>query len=662
MIRIIAREISLGRFRVGLNSIVKVMLAMVLAAAASAANAITLILDSHNQTSSSGAISTLITDGSHVEGQPASTAVWDWDGTSLTATGLFSTVSSINSSTITPTVLNDQITDLAIDTSTSTASATAYICAEGTFLAGVGASGCGGHNLGANFINESNTTWGPGLAVSQTIGGDDVLTAGAPRDITAYDFGNVADTGTGLGPNPGDQLMVGNDIAVGVPDGELLTFTMQRSVTDDAVTTAPGQAVDISVLVNDAIDDDIISLTTTVPTDGTAAVIGTPGPRTGLFVEYTPPPGFVTGTATFEFDYTVEDQDGSLTATVAVTVTDEFNANNDGTQTSPFMTVIANQTESLDVLANDTGLIDPALTVQSPVNTTPALGTATVVGSPGGAGAIHIDYTAGSTIGIDSFDYQVSDTGTGVDNATVFVEVVPLNIPVAVDDIGAIFFDEDGLPFDDGAGFVDVLANDTGRGDDPLIVTITGNPAHGFIHSIQGCEQQGFCKIWYVPEAGFFGDDSFQYQVTDDTPETSNTANVAIAVSPSQPVAVDDSAATLEDEAVTIDILENDTDLTDPVTVTILTAPANGSVSINGMSPGNAADIDVTYTPTAGAAVTADTFTYRLTDDNGTSTADVAITITLNQNKVPGSSSAVGPVGLGMLMLLPLLRFRRRSS
>ncbi|MDP7418544.1 MAG: hypothetical protein QF483_01525, partial [Gammaproteobacteria bacterium] len=96
-------------------------MALILFAIASLANAITLLLVSHNQTSSGSVISTLITDGSHVQGQPASTAAWDWDGTTLTSTGLYSAVSSVGSSPYSATILNDQVTDLSIDTATTTA-------------------------------------------------------------------------------------------------------------------------------------------------------------------------------------------------------------------------------------------------------------------------------------------------------------------------------------------------------------------------------------------------------------------------------------------------------------------------------------------------------------------------------------------------------------
>ncbi|HJP39677.1 MAG TPA: VPLPA-CTERM sorting domain-containing protein, partial [Gammaproteobacteria bacterium] len=82
----------------------------------------------------------------------------------------------------------------------------------GTFLATVGASGCGGYNLGANFSDDSSTTWGPGTTISQTIGGDDVSTS-SPRTISAYDFGFVSFTGTGL--TLGDTVTLGNGVGVG---------------------------------------------------------------------------------------------------------------------------------------------------------------------------------------------------------------------------------------------------------------------------------------------------------------------------------------------------------------------------------------------------------------------------------------------------------------
>ena len=234
-----------------LKRFVKPIMALSLMALSSAAQAVNLVLIAHNQTSSGGTNSTLITDGAHPIAGP-STAVWDWDGTTLTSTGLYSAVVAISSNPNNAAVLSDQVTDLAIDTSTGTGDGTAYSCLEGTFLSTVGASGCGGHNLGANFQNESTTTWGPGLALSRTIGGDDVAT-GPQRDIAAYDFGTLEyepDTITSVDDlKIGDRVLIGNGIEFvrnpgpgdsTFPGAELLTFIVEASAVDDSVSITPG--------------------------------------------------------------------------------------------------------------------------------------------------------------------------------------------------------------------------------------------------------------------------------------------------------------------------------------------------------------------------------------------------------------------------------------
>jgi len=200
----------------------KLLLAMTLFAIATAANAVQVNLITVNQTSSSGTISTLITDGSHIQGQPATTATFFWDGTSITSTGLYSSVGSLSSLPTSPTILNDQAVDLSINTSgTGTGNATSYTCVEGTFLAGVGFNGCGNYSLGNNYTDESTTVWS-GLSVSQTLGGDDT-SAGPPRTISAFNGFNVV-TLTGTGFNPGDIINIGNGIPLGTPSGDSFTF------------------------------------------------------------------------------------------------------------------------------------------------------------------------------------------------------------------------------------------------------------------------------------------------------------------------------------------------------------------------------------------------------------------------------------------------------
>ncbi len=205
----------------------KVISGLLLFAISWAANAIPVVLVTHEVTSNnSGAIVTnLITDGSHVSGiAPASTATWDWDGSTLTGTGFYGATSALGGSPYTLTLVSDQVTDLVIATGGTPggiASASSYTCVEGTFLPSVGFSGCGGYSFGSNFIDESTTIWS-GTSVSQTLGGDDVF-FGPIRTLVTFDYGLDGIAGVD-GLTAGDLIVIGNGIAVGAPGGEAMTF------------------------------------------------------------------------------------------------------------------------------------------------------------------------------------------------------------------------------------------------------------------------------------------------------------------------------------------------------------------------------------------------------------------------------------------------------
>jgi len=87
------------------------------------------------------------------------------------------------------------------------------------------------------------------------------------------------------------------------------------------------------------------------------------------------------------------------------------------------------------------------------------------------------------------------------------------------------------------------------------------------------------------------------------------------------PNAVSDNASTSEDTAITINVLANDSDAeNDPLAVSILSGPANGSVQVNG-------DDTITYTPNA-SYTGGDSFTYQIDDGNGgTDSASVSLTV-----------------------------------
>jgi FtsP/CotA-like multicopper oxidase with cupredoxin domain len=126
----------------------------------------------------------------------------------------------------------------------------------------------------------------------------------------------------------------------------------------------------------------------------------------------------------------------------------------------------------------------------------------------------------------------------------------------------------------------------------------------------------------YTPNNYFNGTDFFVYRAVDTvTPGPgSNVATVRITVTPvnNAPVAIDDTAATTQDNAVAIAVLANDTDVDgDPLTVTNVTDP---QVTVN-------LDNTVTFTPEAGFTGNA-TFTYTANDGTiDSNTATVTITV-----------------------------------
>jgi len=153
------------------------------------------------------------------------------------------------------------------------------------------------------------------------------------------------------------------------------------------------------------------------------------------------------------------------------------------------------------------------------------------------------------------------------------------------------------------------LATNDSNTDGPSIVisTISG-PTNGSIT----LNPDG--SFTYTPDSDFFGTDTVIYSYCDlGTPDLCDTAILIITVNPinDAPVAVDDQEVTNEDTSVVVDVTENDTDIDgniDPTSVTVLSGPDNGTVSIDPLTG------EVTYTPDPGFNGT-DSFTYQVCDD-----------------------------------------------
>ena len=127
----------------------------------------------------------------------------------------------------------------------------------------------------------------------------------------------------------------------------------------------------------------------------------------------------------------------------------------------------------------------------------------------------------------------------------------------------------------------------------------------------------------YTPLANFNGSDSFTFRAFDGT-DYSDPATISIEVLPvnDAPTAGNDSSVTSEDQAVVIDVLNNDGDVDgDQLTVAIGTNATSGLATVN-------ADGTITYTPNPNFNGS-DSFTYTTNDGNGgiaTATVDVSVT------------------------------------
>ena len=102
----------------------------------------------------------------------SSTATWSYDDVTNLITQTGGTLNARFTTAPTSTLYRALTTGLVIGNG-GAASASTYVCQEGNFGGGVGASICGNYNFGANFVNESTLTYGPGTSASRILGGDD---------------------------------------------------------------------------------------------------------------------------------------------------------------------------------------------------------------------------------------------------------------------------------------------------------------------------------------------------------------------------------------------------------------------------------------------------------------------------------------------------------
>ena len=208
----------------------------------------------------------------------------------------------------------------------------------------------------------------------------------------------------------------------------------------------------------------------------------------------------------------------------------------------------------------------------------------------------NIDYTPRERfVGNEEFTYEVQDDNGGISRGYVTVRVTgePNTAPVAMDDSVST---EAGRQVK-----ILVLNNDADANQDPLEVTDVSEAAHGTVSIVNNA------YLRYRPNADFTGTETLTYSISDSQGGT-DRGRVSIQVNPvdeppvnppepvsqnNAPVAIYDEFTIAEDIAsVSLDVLENDYDVDDGDTLSLMRAMASsGEASVR--------DNRIFYTPLA---------------------------------------------------------------
>lgn len=270
----------------------------------------------------------------------------------------------------------------------------------------------------------------------------------------------------------------------------------------DTASVQAGQEVNIDVLANDEDPDGQIVIVgiETDPGHGFAAV------DFDNTINYTADQDF---SGTDSFIYLIRDDDGAdATAQVEITVT--ATPNQAPVAVDDIAGTEVDTSVAIDVLGNDTDIDGAVAGVV--IDTGPANGSATVNADN------TVEYQPATGFeGDDSFTYFAIDDDGGMSAvpATVNVTVsAPDTSPVAADDTFTVDADS--------TATLDVTGNDSDDGS-LAAITLVSSPAAGTATIVE-------LDVEYVPGAGFTGDDSFTYTVSDDDGNTSNIATASISV------------------------------------------------------------------------------------------------------------------------------------
>jgi hypothetical protein len=288
-----------------------------------------------------------------------------------------------------------------------------------------------------------------------------------------------------------------------------------------------------------------------------------------------------------------------------------------------------------------------------------------------------IEYTADEDFfGTDTLKYTVTLNEGTVDEVTSNEASVEITVEKEPSTTAPVANNDSGVTLETAPLDIDVLANDTKDGvpvlPEDTSIEIVDQPLSG----TAAVNPDG--TITYTANAGsnFTFSERFTYRIAVDG-LVSNTALVTVRADSADddagaPVTLPDQDETVTGEPVTINVLANDSKdglmLPENVAVTLVTGPANGSLTLN-------PDNTVTYTPDPGFVGT-DTFTYRVTVD-GLNSSEGTVSVTVGEDGSTSLSSSsddevfgctIGGGGFDpllpglLLLILVRLGWRRRAG
>ncbi|HAO61977.1 MAG TPA: hypothetical protein DCQ90_08780 [Erysipelotrichaceae bacterium] len=442
------------------------------------------------------------------------------------------------------------------------------------------------------YDNPANDPFDWMFTATGSVNYDKTFSAGA---IGQQSFTNTV---TGMGNDGGTAGPASATVIVNTINGAPVANNDNYSTNEDTLLSvaAPG------VLLNDSDPDGdaIHAVLVSGPAHGDL-VLNADGSFT-----YMPDPNYF---GSDSFTYKANDGfDDSNVATVSIDIgsvndapvalNDAYSIDEDGVLSVP----------ALGVLGNDTDTEGSALSASLVSGVSHGI---LVLNSDGS-----FSYTPNANyFGSDSFTYQANDGLNDSNIATVNITVNPINdAPVAV---GENYSTNEDVTLN--VPTLGVLGNDSDIEGDALTAILVSDVSNGTLT----LNADG--SFTYVPDANYFGPDSFTYKANDGAAD-SNTVTVSITVNPvnDAPVAVDDNYSTDEDELLVVvlpGVLGNDTDVELSLLNAILVSDVSHGVLILN------ADGSFSYMP-APNFFGSDSFTYKANDGSlDSNIATVTITV-----------------------------------